>query len=273
MDQSENKNEMVDATDCLEAISVFKSMKNFLFMVAVICLLLVQGIFWLEHSGSIEKASVPAEVEAIEEATTEITEAETAAVEKAEPEVESTQKEKMEALAKIATGEPGSGTVVVPEEIIETNAKPKRSIIKELVYFFIPKEGRAINIIKTCNFILVVVMCSYSLALFMSIKISLSGRLGGINHISRAFFRSLFAFIFILPWQKCFPGVISGAIYDPSELFFAEGVALNSSIYELAAYYFRFVGLWTIVFVLLILAQMRARKWSQATLKRLGIMQ
>jgi len=282
MNQSENKNDMVDATDCLEAISVFKSMKNFLFMVAVISLLLVQGIFWLEHSGSIDKASAPAEVEAVEEAVTDITEAETgevetaaAAAEKEVSEAKSAQKEKIEASAKIAIGEPDSEAVVVPEEIAETevNVEPKRSIIKELVYFFIPERDRAINIVKTCNFILVVVTCSYSLALFMSIKISLAGRLGGINHISRAFFRSLFAFVFILPWQKCFPGIVSGAIYDPSELFCVENIAQDPSVYEVVAYYFRFAGLWAIVFILLILAQMRTRKWSQATLKRLGIMQ
>ncbi|MBN1456836.1 MAG: hypothetical protein JW912_03185 [Sedimentisphaerales bacterium] len=277
MDQSENRNDMVDATDCLEAISVFKSMKNFLFMVSVICLLLVQGIFWLEDSGSIEKASVSSEVEVVDEALAEATKAESTVVEEeaAVPEAESSQKEKMEALAKIATGEPEGETVVVPEEAgeAEIQAEPKRSIVKELAYFFIPKKDRAINIVKACNFILVVVTCSYSLSLFMIIKISLAGRLGGINHISRAFFRSLFAFIFILPWQKCFPGIISGAIYDPSELFCVENIAQDPSVYELVAYYFRFVGLWVIVFVLLFLAQMRARKWSQATLRRLGIIQ
>ena len=274
MDQSENKNDMVDATDCLEAISAFKSMKNFLFMVAVICLLLVQGIFWLEDSGSIEKASVPSEVEVVDEAVAEIPEAEAVVAEAAAvPETETAQKEKMEALAKIATGEPDSETVVVPEEIVETEAEPKKSITKEFAYFFVPKKDRAINIVKACNFILVVVTCSYSLALFMIIKISLAGRLGGINHISRAFFRSLFAFVFILPWQKCFPGIISGAIYDPSELFGIKSIAQDPSVYELVGYYFRFVGLWAIVFILLFLAQMRARKWSQATLRRIGIIQ
>ena len=58
----------------------------------------------------------------------------------------------------------------------------------------------------------------YCLSLLFSLKVSLMGRLGGINHISRAFFLSLAMFVLVLPWQKFFSGVVAGVIFTPDEL-------------------------------------------------------
>ena len=41
-------------TDGLEAAGVFRAWKNFLFVTAVLCLVLLQAIFWLAHTGQIE---------------------------------------------------------------------------------------------------------------------------------------------------------------------------------------------------------------------------
>ena len=50
------QNNLLDTTDCLEAVGVFKGWKNFLFVIIVICLLLLQICFWLIDTGLI---SVP----------------------------------------------------------------------------------------------------------------------------------------------------------------------------------------------------------------------
>ena len=42
------------ATDGLETAGVFRAWKNFLFVTAVLCLVLLQAIFWLAHTGQIE---------------------------------------------------------------------------------------------------------------------------------------------------------------------------------------------------------------------------
>jgi uncharacterized membrane protein YedE/YeeE len=41
-------------TDGLEAVGVFRAWKNFLFVIAVLCLVLLQTIFWLANTGQVE---------------------------------------------------------------------------------------------------------------------------------------------------------------------------------------------------------------------------
>jgi hypothetical protein len=251
MDNTATKPDMVDATDSLEAISVFKSMKNLLFFICFVCLLLLQGVFWLEHCSLIKEKGDVVETE-ISLVAADIEEL--------------AENDEIERFAEIATDEVSAEA---PEAAAET-AKPKRELAKEILALAIPNTEQAVVIVKVCNFILIVASCAYTLALLMSVKISLAGRLGGISHISRGFFRSMFAFVFVLPWQECFDGVVAGAIYTPDELFGMAEVVKDLNVTELVFYYFRFSGLWVIVVVLLILAQMSTIKWSRVILKRLG---
>lgn len=255
MDNTAIKPDMVDATDGLEAISVFKCMKNLFCFIAVVCLLVLQGVFWLEHCGLInEKVDVKPEVVA------------TADVEPVVAD-ETAERVDIEKLAEIATDKVSAE----PEEVTEPEVvESKTELAKEMLELVIPDKDQAVMVVKICNFILIIASCAYTLALLMSIKISLAGRLGGISHISRGFFRSLLAFVLILPWQVCFPSVIRGAIYTPAELFDGAGLAAAPSVMELVCYYSRFSGLWVVVVILLILAQMSTRKWSQVIMKRLG---
>ena len=45
--ESSRMSNLVDTTDCLEAISIIKFWKNFLFVVILLALILVQGSFWV----------------------------------------------------------------------------------------------------------------------------------------------------------------------------------------------------------------------------------
>jgi hypothetical protein len=159
-------------------------------------------------------------------------------------------------------------TEVETPEPTETAGPAEVETIKK---FKIPQPTcrQVATVIKCCNFILIIAVFLYCICLLISIKISLVGRLGGINHISRAFLQSIFAMAFLLPWQCCFSKVVYGAIYMPFELLCRQAVA-NSTL-ETILFYLRFTGLWAIVLLLLIFAQLRSIRWARATLRRLGM--
>ncbi|MHC4719582.1 MAG: hypothetical protein ACYSYT_03800, partial [Planctomycetota bacterium] len=55
MNESQNKpNNLIDTTDCLEAVGVFRGWKNFSFAIVILCLLLLQGSFWLVDVGYVK---------------------------------------------------------------------------------------------------------------------------------------------------------------------------------------------------------------------------
>jgi hypothetical protein len=95
------------------------------------------------------------------------------------------------------------------------------------------------------------------------------GRLGGINHITRAFFVSLLFVVLLLPWQVLLSPVFAGAMFTPGELL----VACQAEKTTLASisFYLRFVGYWLLVVLLLLISQMRSMRWARATLRRLEV--
>ena len=126
-------------------------------------------------------------------------------------------------------------------------------------------------IVKICNYLLIFASVLYSLILLMSIKISITGRMGGITHISKAFIFSLYAIIFLLPWQQLFPHILVGAIYTPAELFGCN-ISGDTSIPMVMLFYLRFTGMWLIVFLMFFCAQLRSGKWTKTILRRLGML-
>ena len=110
----------------------------------------------------------------------------------------------------------------------------------------------------------------YMLTLLFSLKVSLVGRLGGINHIVRAFFLSLVMVVLLLPWQKLFGPTVLGAMYSPDELAKACTVK-PEGIFGIVIHYLRFTGYWALVVLLFILSQIRGSRWSKAILRRLEV--
>ena len=45
---------LVETTDCLEAVGVCRGWKNFLFVIVALCLLLLQASFWLVDTGYVK---------------------------------------------------------------------------------------------------------------------------------------------------------------------------------------------------------------------------
>ena len=260
LENEKKQQELLNTTDSLEAIGAFKAMKNLLFVVVIICLALLQVSFWLvdravvqPDTGASTEASTASSVEAKDEITTTVEEAARQLKGETGPPMGAAQGKKQKAQG-------------------ETENKPA----------FYKRFGVWAWLIRFCNFILMVTAVLYSLTILFSLKISLIGRLGGINHISRAFFLSLFALVFLLPWQRLFGDIpaetlwreflIAGAIYTPQALARVSHPSADQTEAMWALlYYVRFVGWPVIVLIFLTFAQIRTVRWARATLRRLEV--
>ena len=264
----------LETADSLDAVVAFRSFKNLMFWVACICLVALQGIFWAMSLGHINKADCPCP------------EAQPAAAETALPPYSDSHIVTLVAAA-IETETPATPTPATPTP--ETADTPQTdapaayggcqakcpqtasllgagSLIETLKN---PTCREAICVISTLNYILFLAVVLFSLTLLIILKISIAGRLGGINHISRAFLQALLLLVLIVPWQVCLPDTVVGAIYTPTELLCSKIVRCGASFYDCIFYFGRFVGLWAIVTILLIAAEIRSIRWSRAVTRRL----
>ncbi|MHC4511234.1 MAG: hypothetical protein ACYTAO_20185, partial [Planctomycetota bacterium] len=126
-------------------------------------------------------------------------------------------------------------------------------------------------VVRLVNAVLVLTASLYCLTLMFSLKVSMHGRLGGINHVSRAFFLSLLMLVLLLPWQRVFGGVVAGAVYTPAELMKWCAAEKTDDIFHTVLYYLRFSGYGALIFLLLLLSQYRSLRWAKAILRRLEI--
>ena len=229
-----NQSHMIETTDCLEAVGVFRGWKNFFFLMVAICLVLAQASFWLVD---LKFVGVPTGSEAagvgIEPATSA-----TRAV----------------ADANTPAGAP-AGTA---------GAEPRKGLLKKLTF------GHLARTIDLVDGILIVTAALYCMAMFFSLMVSLIGRLGGINHISRAFFLSLIMVVLVVPWQKLLDSSVIGVVYTPADLI-AWFSSKSDSTLKMVLYYLRFAGYWLVVMLLLIMSQTRSARWTKSILRRLEI--
>jgi hypothetical protein len=334
-------NDLLDTTDCLEAVGVFKGWKNFFFIIIALCLLLLQGGFWLVDRGcinlgasataaeqgsaagfaapQIKVLNVPVEKvppEGVPHGTAAAQPPKPVVVEPNKPKPLETPKAVQPEVAQpkepAALAEPNKAAepnkTAAPAEPAEPNkaAEPNRPIDPNLAsgrrtpYGPTPgrvlaeAEGPVANLeraitwpsvdflsqvtaeqfawaLRLINAVLVLTASLYCLTLLFGLKVSMHGRLGGINHISRAFFLSLLMLVLLLPWQKVFGGVVTGAIYTPAELIKWRAADKSDDVFQTVLYYLRFSGYGVLVLLLLILSQYRSLRWAKAILRRLEI--
>jgi len=319
---------MIDTTDALEAVSACQSMKNFLFTLILIGLILCQIVFWMDHFNLINKeggagcptsvqkvcpqeacpkkacsqkvcpASVPQtdvqntsliplaattepapptepvagetkEGKTIEETIDEIVRSANQEVSEEEglPAGE-TDDAPAEALPETAADD-SSESETTPQEAT-AEATPVETPLKPVFSFHISCSF-AMVFVAVCNFVILSAVILYCLSLLVCLKISLAGRLGGINHITRAFFISLFLLVIVMPWQVILPKVLIGSSWLPGELLCGGWAKADGSTFWTVMLYLRFCGLCLVTFWLLLWAQLRSAKWARATLRRLGV--
>jgi hypothetical protein len=255
MSQEPKTGNLVDTTDCLEAVSVIRCWKNFLFIIILLALLLLQGAFWIVNIEQLKSERTAAD-ENISASVSEVN----------EPALKTTDKIK-QAAKKVVQDINAlvSGESEQPQQAAEPN-EPAQAGIKQ---WFHPKQNHITAIVRFLNFVLIPGAALYCLTMLFCLKVSLIGRLGGINHITRAFFLSLLFVILLMPWQLIFSPVFAGAMFTPSELINACQVQKTPLAY--VSMFLRFTGYWLVVLLLLLLAQIRSMRWARATLRRLEV--
>jgi hypothetical protein len=238
---------LLDTTDCLEAVGVFRGWKNFFFIIILLCLLLLQICFWAVNTGYISAEQWPGK-----------------GAESSEP-----------AAMVGGTGDNVQDVGEAAKKVADERSESAGGEIQE------PQPGQAASlfgitfkhlamVIRIVNAIIVLTGALYCLTILLALKISLVGRLGGINHICRAFFLSLIMLFLLLPWQRVFGGVVLGAVYSPCELV-KWCSAQSSDILGIVLRYLRFTGYWLVILLLLIFSQLRSGRWTKTILRRLEV--
>jgi Na+/H+-translocating membrane pyrophosphatase len=223
-------NSLLDTTDCLEAIGVFRGWKNFFFVIILVSLLLLQVSFWIVNMGYI-RGECP---------------------------------DMIQGSVGLNVQDPNDAkTASAADENGLDAAEMEKS------FFGVTFEHLAMGI-RIVNAVLILTGMLYCLTILMALKISLVGRLGGINHICRAFFLSLLMVLLLLPWQRVFGGIVIGAIYTPCELVKWTS-AEAGDILNIVFFYLRFSGFWLLILFLLIFSQLRSGRWTKTILRRLEV--
>jgi hypothetical protein len=227
-------NSLLDTTDCLEAIGVFRGWKNFFCVIVILCLLLLQLSFWVVNLGYIR-----GECPGMAQSTV------------AGRVVQDVQ-------------DANEADVGLAQDEDEPDAAVMEKSLFGVTFAHLAMGIRVVNAILVLSGIL------YCLTILIALKISLVGRLGGINHICRAFFLSLIMLLLLLPWQRIFAGVVIGAIYTPCEMMNWVSAG-TGTIFDIILFYLRFCGFWLFILLLLICSQLRSGRWTKTILRRLEV--
>jgi len=240
-EDGKKQDQLLETTDCLEAIGTLKSNKNLFFFVCFISLLILQGCFWLMATGHINYGQ-------------------------SEPNAPAIQKAAQKAAEQIVS----PNTADANKAALDVNDSWHKYSSK-LVSTKIDFEKIA-WVIRVCNYLLVICSVLYAMSLLFGLMISLVGKLGGISHITKAVFISLLFIVVIMPWQTIFRTVGIGTIFKPTELLATWIMYPDMNTFEKAlSVYGRYVGLGCFAILLLLWAQLKSMKWSRNSLRRLGI--
>jgi uncharacterized membrane protein YedE/YeeE len=226
------------ATDCIEVAQIFRRWKNLLFVVVMLCLLLLQGSFWLVKTGYVE-------IDRTADRGASIA-------------MGSRDKPTGEIVKAAALTGPNRSSSEAPAKA-RLNLGPHTLDIT---------FKRISLVVRAANVVLIFASMLYALTLFCGLTVSLGGRLGGQNHIYQAFYLSLFMLLLLLPWQTTLGSMAPGAIYTAPEL--AKWCRTDAGgMPETVLLYLRFTVYWAVVLAVLLLAQLRSFRWSRVILRKL----
>jgi len=182
---------------------------------------------------------------------------------------QSAESNELEMATEAESAEPEQAEEKITETIAQESA-PSAGEQETSGFLFGINFNHLVWIIRFANAVLILAATLYCLTMLFSLKVSMLGRLGGINHITRAFFLSLLALVLLLPWQRVFSPAIVGAIFTPEEMvkWFS---TRTPDLFDGIIYYLRFCGFWLLIVLLLIMAQIRSSRWAGAILRRLEI--
>ena len=255
-------NNLVDTTDCLEAISTIKTWKNFLFIIILLGLLFLQGSFlmvnfkWAKSDEAIAAPPAQNKTPVVAEANQPASAAEKVR-----------QPAGQAADTNIAAG---PNTPAEPNaQKAKQAAEPNQPPADEQNIWFQPTVKLITLVVRFVDFVLIPATALYCLTMLFALKVSLISRLGGINHIARAFFLSGLFAVLLMPWQLLFAPLFTGAMFTSADML--SSCQATKSQAALVPFYLRFTGYWVLVVALLLAAQIRSIRWAKATLRRLEV--
>ncbi len=241
-----------DNRDAMEAYRIFRWARNWLFVIILLCLILVQGAFWIVDRGGLDQVvenrlirfsggSEPCRWGVLGSFAFRVVEPSCR-----QPDVQ------------------GSSTTRCPQQRqtgfapLQTAPEQPDEILADLVK----------TILRICNAVLVFSLALYFLVQVFSLNIAVVGRLGGLACSSKAVFLSLIMVVLVLPWGNWYAGGHSGVLFSYADLMKTQlqnaeqQTPWHSSGW--VGYYFRFVGMWLIMLALLVLSQVFGGKaWKQ----------
>jgi len=260
--EQNRQKDLVDTTDCLEAVGVFRCWKNLFFVVIFVGLLLLGLCFWITDLGLVKPDSSGADEQAVMQETAAeqavLGYSDTGQVAPVvEQGIDEVKQQVDQAAAKVAG---------------DANAPAGEAKVKKPLK--LPFKLRQVHVmwsIRAIDAVIIMAAILYCLTILFTLKISLLGRLGGINHISRAFFWSLILLALVVPWQVALGWGLFGVTFEPSELLRRINEYESTTVFVKGLYWFRYVVVWAIALLCLFGAQIRTARWSKATLRRLEV--
>jgi hypothetical protein len=181
-----------------------------------------------------------------------------------------TEAEKIQEAARQITSDTNAAAEPNMQQTLSMGAEPNKPAPVEVTVRFELRARHIAAVVRFLDFILIPCSILYCLTILFAMKVSLIGRLGGINHIARAFFLSLLFVVLLLPWQTLFAPLFAGAMFTPSEMIAVCQAEKTTLAY--VSMIFRFTVYWALAVLLLLVSQMRSMRWARATLRRLDVM-
>ncbi len=222
---------MIETSDSLEAVGVFRGWKNIFFGVVLVCLLLTQAAFWLINLKIVQTPAAANTAQSIAAPTT-------------------------------VAATPGQAAKPAAEKGGTTSGLVAK-LMPSLDFDYTAR------VVELLNGVVLVAGVLLAASTFFGLMVSLVGRLGGINHISRAFVLALITAVLLVPWQVLGLSVL-GVTWTPSELV-RWLPTKDTDLWNTVIFYLRFSGYWAAVTLLVLLAQIRSTCWSKSILRRLEI--
>ncbi|AQQ08405.1 Acyl-CoA cholesterol acyltransferase [Sedimentisphaera cyanobacteriorum] len=207
-------------------------------------------------------------------------------IDKAAEEIDSQAAEAVEQLDKLETGQT---TDSIEEKAVEKAAKTSEMELEANLPDELSSEEqmkgeeeapqpawqlsfeKAEVILNLSNGVVFFSLLFFAMTCMMSTCVSVSANLGGMSKITSAVLFAGAAVVFFFPWQIPFSELyIAGAMYLPKDIAVFEKIASLSWI-DVIIGSLRYAGLWLLVFVLAVFAQINACTWKKQVSKRMGL--
>jgi len=271
------------AADALEAYRTFQTARSLLFWVLLVSLVGTAAVFWLVDLGVIDPAldvnldkAQQLEIANSNPITVQVL---SAAAATANPRLPRNPPAPHEAKRGFPQPEPPNvfqspPQLVAPgwppssESPMPRHAAPLNDVR--------PPQARLEACLKLCNYLATFSALAYCLALLIGLKLALVGRLGGLADGTKAFFVALLVVVMIIPWQRMIAESIVGVTFGFGELATRHTNKMQYGdfwdyIVDYVLYYGRFVGLWALSLLLLLVAQRQSCQAARQVRMRLSL--